>query len=127
MERAGRKVSCRQCREAEHAPLRCEELAVRMRLLNYVEAKMTDALLRTCPNVRCGRRFVKSDGCNKMVRPRSSFLFVVFFFSFRGSRTATTGEWASRPSPFCFVTFLCAKGRKIFLTEWKTANTRRSL
>ena len=59
------KVSCRLCRESDHSPLRCEEYAVRVRLQSYVETKMTDALLRECP--ACKRKFVKADGCNKMV------------------------------------------------------------
>lgn len=60
------RLSCRECREANHLPLRCEEHAMKQRLLNYVEAKMTDALIRECP--ACRRKFVKSEGCNKMVR-----------------------------------------------------------
>ena len=59
------QVSCRACREANHLPLRCEEHAMKQRLSNYVEAKMTEALLRECPS--CKTKFVKSDGCNKMV------------------------------------------------------------
>ena len=59
------KISCRQCREVNHAPLRCEEVAMKQRLHNYVETKMTEALMRQCP--ACKRNFVKADGCNKMV------------------------------------------------------------
>lgn len=63
------KASCRKCREPEHGQLRCEENAMKQRLANYVEIKMTEALVRECPT--CKKKFVKMDGCNKMVR----FLF----------------------------------------------------
>ncbi|KZS15070.1 Uncharacterized protein APZ42_019613 [Daphnia magna] len=61
------KVSCRQCREPNHSPLRCEEFAMKQRLSHYVETKMTEALVRQCPT--CKKNFVKADGCNKMVCP----------------------------------------------------------
>lgn len=53
-------------------PLRCEEHAMKQRLNNYVETKMTEALLRECPS--CKRKFVKADGCNKMV------IYIFFYF-----------------------------------------------
>ena len=39
---------------------------MQLRLRTYVEAKMTEALVRECP--KCARKFVKTEGCNKMVR-----------------------------------------------------------
>ena len=59
------KMSCRRCREMNHAPLRCAESSMETRLRTYVEERMTRALLRTCPN--CQKTFMKAEGCNKMV------------------------------------------------------------
>ncbi|XP_049838075.1 uncharacterized protein LOC126282429 [Schistocerca gregaria] len=60
------KESCRKCKELNHIPLRCEEVEkpeeVKMR--TYIEDRMTEALIRTC--WRCGKKFIKIDGCNKM-------------------------------------------------------------
>ena len=62
-----RKMSCRHCREINHAPLRCMESSTETRSRTYVEERMTQALLRTCPN--CQKSFTKAEGCNKMVWP----------------------------------------------------------
>ncbi|XP_025831279.1 uncharacterized protein LOC108735577 isoform X2 [Agrilus planipennis] len=60
------KESCRECKEPSHVPLRCEEVEkdedVKARI--YIENKMAEALIRKC--YKCGLKFVKSDGCNKM-------------------------------------------------------------
>eukprot|EP00540_Astrosyne_radiata_P004859 CAMPEP_0116848434 /NCGR_PEP_ID=MMETSP0418-20121206/14995_1 /TAXON_ID=1158023 /ORGANISM="Astrosyne radiata, Strain 13vi08-1A" /LENGTH=268 /DNA_ID=CAMNT_0004480005 /DNA_START=194 /DNA_END=1000 /DNA_ORIENTATION=+ len=62
-----RHESCRQCGEAPHIPLRCDEVKNKQteegRLT--VEEAISAARIRTCP--QCSKRFVKDDGCNKMV------------------------------------------------------------
>ena len=59
------RASCRKCREPSHGQLTCQENAMKQKLANYVEIKMTEALVRQCPS--CGKKFIKIDGCNKMV------------------------------------------------------------
>ncbi|KAI4471115.1 ubiquitin conjugating enzyme 7 interacting protein-related [Holotrichia oblita] len=60
------KESCRECKEPSHVPLRCDEIEkdddVKRR--TYIENKMTEALIRVC--YKCGMKFIKADGCNKM-------------------------------------------------------------
>ncbi|CAG5125835.1 unnamed protein product [Candidula unifasciata] len=60
------KESCRLCREPSHIPLRCNEVEKKaetgMRV--YIENKISEAVMRKCH--KCGKRFVKDDGCNKM-------------------------------------------------------------
>ncbi|KAK4872689.1 hypothetical protein RN001_014718 [Aquatica leii] len=60
------KESCRQCKEPSHVPLRCDEVEndQEVKTRTYIENKMTEALLRTC--YKCGMKFIKEDGCNKM-------------------------------------------------------------
>uniref|UniRef100_A0A1Y1LPB4 RING-type domain-containing protein n=1 Tax=Photinus pyralis TaxID=7054 RepID=A0A1Y1LPB4_PHOPY len=60
------KESCRMCKEPSHVPLRCDEVEkdADVKARTYIENKMTEALLRTC--YKCGMKFIKSDGCNKM-------------------------------------------------------------
>ena len=61
------KLSCRLCQKESHIPLTCKE-ADRdgvIALQHRVEEAMTEALLRQCP--KCQRRFLKEDGCNKMI------------------------------------------------------------
>ena len=57
------------CHEVNHAPLRCTESSMETRSRTYVEEKMTQALLRTCPN--CQKSFTKVEGCNKIVWPNA--------------------------------------------------------
>ncbi|XP_049804091.1 uncharacterized protein LOC126243001 [Schistocerca nitens] len=60
------KESCRKCKELNHIPLRCEEVEKpeEVKIRTYIEDRMTEALIRTC--WRCGKNFIKIDGCNKM-------------------------------------------------------------
>eukprot|EP00096_Caligus_rogercresseyi_P014292 TRINITY_DN6790_c0_g1_i1.p1 TRINITY_DN6790_c0_g1~~TRINITY_DN6790_c0_g1_i1.p1 ORF type:complete len:669 (+),score=176.12 TRINITY_DN6790_c0_g1_i1:41-2047(+) len=60
------KESCRLCRELSHLPLHCDEVEKNdeVRKRTFIENKMTEALLRTCP--KCQKKFFKEDGCNKI-------------------------------------------------------------
>lgn len=61
-----RKVTCRLCGGENHLPLHCDEIEkdseTKMRV--FIEERMNEALIRTCP--KCGKRFMKSEGCNMM-------------------------------------------------------------
>ena len=59
--------SCRKCGKASHIPLRCEEVTHQNRQDEgrlKIEEALSEAKMRTCP--KCSKRFIKSDGCNKM-------------------------------------------------------------
>ncbi|KAL3872808.1 hypothetical protein ACJMK2_036008 [Sinanodonta woodiana] len=60
------KESCRLCKEPNHIPLHCDEIKKQgeTNMMAYIEVKMTEAMLRTCPN--CRKNFYKESGCNKM-------------------------------------------------------------
>lgn len=60
------KESCRSCKERSHIPLRCDEVEKdeQVQARTYIENKMTEALIREC--WKCGNRFYKEEGCNKM-------------------------------------------------------------
>ncbi|CAG9769904.1 unnamed protein product [Ceutorhynchus assimilis] len=60
------KESCRLCRHESHIPMRCNEIEYDedVRRRTYIENMMTEALARTC--YRCKKKFIKSNGCNKM-------------------------------------------------------------
>jgi TRIAD3 protein (E3 ubiquitin-protein ligase RNF216) len=65
--------TCRKCLEPAHIPLKCSEVErgkseTQGRL--KVEEAITAAKIRTCPKLRCGTKFVKSDGCNRMTCPK---------------------------------------------------------
>lgn len=62
-----RFVSCRKCGKAAHIPLRCEEVLQQNRRDEgrlKIEEALSEAKMRTCP--KCHKKFIKSDGCNKM-------------------------------------------------------------
>lgn len=60
--------SCRDCGEAAHVPLRCEEVEKEVETKGRltVEEAITEAKIRRCPNPKCRQVFIKSDGCNKV-------------------------------------------------------------
>ncbi|KAK3591594.1 hypothetical protein CHS0354_013776 [Potamilus streckersoni] len=60
------KESCRLCKEPNHIPLRCDEIEKQgeTSMRAYIEERMTEAMLRTCP--KCKKNFYKESGCNKM-------------------------------------------------------------
>lgn len=60
------KESCRNCKELNHLPLKCNETRTEQARL-MLEEKMTEALIRKCH--KCGRPFFKEDGCNKITCP----------------------------------------------------------
>ncbi|KAI9836388.1 MAG: hypothetical protein M1819_001418 [Sarea resinae] len=64
------KVSCRLCNVETHVPLSCEEYAKdnKVTVRHLVEEAMTEALVRSCN--KCKNKFIKEDGCNKMVCTR---------------------------------------------------------
>ncbi|KAI8848824.1 hypothetical protein BC829DRAFT_362242 [Chytridium lagenaria] len=66
-----RVISCRLCRKKNHAPLTCEEAKKEdsASARHTVEEAMTEALLRECPKPKCGTKFFKEEGCNKMTCP----------------------------------------------------------
>ncbi|KAJ7172366.1 hypothetical protein C8R46DRAFT_992489 [Mycena filopes] len=67
-------VSCRQCKELDHLPKSCKEMAEDKKLdgKHSVEEAMTRALMRNCPS--CQKPFVKDQGCNKMICPNCQTL-----------------------------------------------------
>jgi hypothetical protein len=59
--------SCRKCGKASHIPLRCEEVLQKNRRDEgrlKIEEALSETKMRTCP--KCNKKFIKSDGCNKM-------------------------------------------------------------
>ncbi|KXS21422.1 hypothetical protein M427DRAFT_319193 [Gonapodya prolifera JEL478] len=64
-------VTCRLCQKVNHLPQTCEEARkdVVLDVQHRVEEVATEALLRSCPKCKNGRKFMKEDGCNKMTCP----------------------------------------------------------
>ncbi|GMI05153.1 hypothetical protein TrLO_g2270 [Triparma laevis f. longispina] len=58
--------SCRECGEPPHFPLKCSEVekTSHAESRKKIEEAMTQARVRECPD--CGKRFFKTEGCNKM-------------------------------------------------------------
>lgn len=61
-----KKISCRSCRQDDHAPLTCSEVQQKHGSRHRVEEAMSDVLIRRCPNPRCKVAIVKMDGCNQV-------------------------------------------------------------
>ncbi|RXG70540.1 E3 ubiquitin-protein ligase [Armadillidium vulgare] len=61
------KDSCRLCKELNHIPLRCQEVEKKKQTdaRTFLENEMTEAMIREC--FKCKKRFIKEEGCNKMV------------------------------------------------------------
>lgn len=78
------KDSCRYCKEANHVPLRCEEVEKQHQKDTrvFLENKMTEAIVRVC--WKCGKRFIKDDGCNKMVCPCGAMMCYICKKGIRG-------------------------------------------
>ena len=64
------RESCRQCREPNHVPLRCEEVEKdeEMAERKRIEEKLTAAMMREC--WRCGLKYTRVLGCNRMTCPK---------------------------------------------------------
>ncbi|ORY75997.1 hypothetical protein BCR35DRAFT_267719 [Leucosporidium creatinivorum] len=64
-------VSCRQCKKEDHLPKTCAEMDSDRKIdgIHRVEEAMSEALIRRCPNAKCGEPYVKEDGCNKITCP----------------------------------------------------------
>ncbi|KAJ3340318.1 hypothetical protein HDU93_007159 [Gonapodya sp. JEL0774] len=64
-------VTCRICHKINHLPQTCDEARkdLVLDIQHRVEEVATEALLRTCPQCKNGRKFMKEDGCNKMMCP----------------------------------------------------------
>lgn len=70
--------SCRECGEEAHPGIRCDEVESKTETdgRKNVEEAMTQALVRTCPRPFCRKKFLKTDGCNKMTWYASITLIV---------------------------------------------------
>ncbi len=60
------KLTCRNCGNEAHIPLRCEEVESKSKtdIRLAIEEAMSEARIRECP--KCKNRFYKIEGCNKM-------------------------------------------------------------
>jgi hypothetical protein len=60
--------SCTECGEEYHPNMRCDQVESKNETdgRTKVEEAMTSALIRTCPRPFCRKKFLKTDGCNKM-------------------------------------------------------------
>ncbi|XP_047477053.1 E3 ubiquitin-protein ligase RNF216-like isoform X2 [Penaeus chinensis] len=64
-----KKDSCRLCKEPNHLPEECADIREKKQneARTHLENEMAEAIIRECSN--CKKRFIKSDGCNKMTCP----------------------------------------------------------
>ena len=71
--------SCRECGDEAHPGIKCDEVETKTETdgRKYVEEAMTQALVRTCPRPFCRKKFLKTDGCNKMTCACGAFVCYV--------------------------------------------------
>lgn len=71
--------SCRECGEEVHPGITCDEVESKTETdaRRNVEEAMTQALVRTCPRPFCRKKFLKTDGCNKMTCACGAFVCYV--------------------------------------------------
>jgi len=71
--------SCRECGEEAHPGIKCDEVESKTETdgRKNVEEAMTQALVRTCPRPFCRKKFLKTDGCNKMTCACGAFVCYV--------------------------------------------------
>lgn len=71
--------SCRECGEEAHPGIKCDEVETKTETdgRKNVEEAMTQALVRTCPRPFCRKKFLKTDGCNKMTCACGAFVCYV--------------------------------------------------
>ncbi|XP_063605368.1 E3 ubiquitin-protein ligase RNF216-like isoform X2 [Penaeus indicus] len=61
-----KKDSCRLCKKPNHLPEECADIREKKQneARTHLENEMAEAMIRECSS--CKKRFIKSDGCNKM-------------------------------------------------------------
>ncbi|KIW13705.1 hypothetical protein PV08_08896 [Exophiala spinifera] len=75
-----KRATCRRCNQDNHLPKSCKEnkqdglLSGR----HNIEEARSEAIMRTCPNKKCGVKIIKDFGCNKMqcVKCQSKMCYV---------------------------------------------------
>ena len=60
------RETCRKCQEANHLPLRCDEIEKKQQvdMRTWIENRVTESMIRVC--YQCQKRFYKTEGCNMM-------------------------------------------------------------
>ncbi|KIW44341.1 uncharacterized protein PV06_05355 [Exophiala oligosperma] len=63
-----KRATCRKCNKDNHLPKSCEENKRDGELSgrHNIEEARSEAIMRTCPNKKCGVKIIKDFGCNKM-------------------------------------------------------------
>mmetsp|Transcript_43353 Transcript_43353/g.79340 ORF Transcript_43353/g.79340 Transcript_43353/m.79340 type:complete len:515 (+) Transcript_43353:266-1810(+) len=71
--------SCKDCGEEYHPNIRCDQVESKNETdgRRVVEEAMTTAMVRTCPRPMCRKKFLKTDGCNKMTCSCGCFICYV--------------------------------------------------
>ena len=62
------RETCRLCGERSHVPLACDEVEKdeEVEARTSLEMAMSEAMIRECVRPGCGKKFYKTEGCNKM-------------------------------------------------------------